>query len=105
MVDYYYMCQSDNGSIDDTSALREWSNNYIRALDVTKDPRSALQLQNMFTSAGLLDVETRMIPLPLCGWPSGKTFLEWSLLNGGTNVSSYFALLSALVCIIMASLY
>ncbi|MCJ1244978.1 hypothetical protein MMC30_002179 [Trapelia coarctata] len=59
LVDYYFMCQSDNGSIDDTSALRQWSTNYIRALDATKDPRSALQLQNMFSAAGLVDVETR----------------------------------------------
>lgn len=99
------MCQSDNGSIDDTSALREWSNNYIRALDVTKDPRSALQLQNMCTAAGLLDVETRMVPLPLCGWPSSKSFLGWILLNRNTHILSYLALLSALIYNIVASLY
>ena len=81
LVDYYYMCQSDNGSIDDTSALRQWSSNYIRALDATKDPRSALQLQGIFTAAGLVDVETRMIPLPLCGWSNSKIRSAWFRSN------------------------
>jgi len=68
LIDYYYMCQSDNGSINDTNALRQWSTKYIRALEATKDPRSALQLQNLFSTAGLVNVETRMIPMPLCRW-------------------------------------
>ena len=71
MVECYYMCQSDNGSITDTNALRQWSNKYLRALDGIKDLRAPLQLQNIFTSAGLVNVESRMIPLPLCGWPNG----------------------------------
>ena len=66
------MCQSDNGSITESSALRQWSNNYIQALSDTKDPRSALQLQTMLSAAGLVDVEVRMIPLPLCGWSNSK---------------------------------
>ncbi|MCJ1255466.1 hypothetical protein MMC24_003282 [Lignoscripta atroalba] len=70
MVECYYMCQSDNGSITDTNALRQWSNKYLRALDGIKDLRAPLQLQNIFTSAGLVNVESRMIPLPLCGWPN-----------------------------------
>ena len=73
LVECYYMCQSDNGSIGDTNALRRWSDNYIRALDSTKDPRSALQLQNMLVTAGLQSVETRMIPVPLCAWSSSKS--------------------------------
>jgi len=74
LVECYYMCQSDNGSITDTSAMRQWSNNYIRALDVRKDPRVALQMQNLLTAAGFTNVEGRMIPLPLCGWSNGKNF-------------------------------
>ena len=68
------MCQSDNGSINETHALRQWSNNYIRALDSTKDPRSALQLQNMLVTSGLQSVESRIIPVPLCAWSSSKWF-------------------------------
>lgn len=71
MVECYYMCQSDNGSITDSSALRVWSNKLIEALSSTKDPRVALQLQNTLTTAGFVDVESRMVPLPLCGWSNG----------------------------------
>lgn len=71
MVECYYMCQSDNGSISDEHALRQWSQNYIRSLGGLKDLRAPLRLQAMFTTAGLVDIETRMIPLPLCAWSNG----------------------------------
>lgn len=72
IIDYYFMCQSDNGSLTDASALRQWSTKYICALDVTKNPRIPLQLQNMCNAAGLVNVEFRMIPIPLCGWSDGE---------------------------------
>ena len=71
MVECYYMCQSDNGSITDTHALRQWSNNYLRSMEGLKDPRVPLRLQAMFTAAGFVEVDSRMIPLPLCGWSNG----------------------------------
>lgn len=71
MVECYYMCQSDNGSITTAHALQQWSDAYISALDGIKDPRAPMQLQNLFHAAGFLEVESRMIPLPLCGWPTG----------------------------------
>lgn len=40
----------------------------MRSLDGVKDPRAPLQLQSMLTAAGLVNVESQMIPLPLCGW-------------------------------------
>ena len=52
--------------------MRQWSNNYIRALEGRKDPRVALQMQNMLMAAGFTDVEGRMIPLPLCGWSNSR---------------------------------
>ena len=71
MVECYYMCQSDNGSITESHALRQWSNKYIRSMDGTKDPRAPLQIQNMLTAAGFVNIECTMIPLPLCGWSTG----------------------------------
>ncbi|KAA6414463.1 MAG: S-adenosyl-L-methionine-dependent methyltransferase [Lasallia pustulata] len=68
MVECYYMCQSDNGSITDEHALRQWSQYYMRSLNGIKDLRAPLRLQALFTTAGLVSVETRMIPLPLCAW-------------------------------------
>jgi hypothetical protein len=67
------MVQSDNGCITDGSALRKWSMDYINALDGQKDPRSPMQLQRMCREAGLINVEGRMIPLPLCDWGKGET--------------------------------
>lgn len=75
MIECYYLCQSDNGSITDSHALRQWSHNYFRSLDGVKDLRAPLNLRDRFTAAGLVDVESQMIPLPLCGWSNGKGLL------------------------------
>jgi hypothetical protein len=44
----------------------------MRALDGIKDPRAPLQLESLFADAGFVEVESRMIPLPLCEWSTGK---------------------------------
>lgn len=72
MVELSYNIQSDNGSITDQHALREWSNRYRRALDDLKDLRVASRLGSMMTAAGLVEVDTKMIQLPLCGWSNGR---------------------------------
>ncbi|KAI4155806.1 MAG: hypothetical protein LQ340_000758 [Diploschistes diacapsis] len=69
MVEWYQMCQSDNGSLTAEHALRKWSVNYMRALEVLKDPRAPMQLQTLLREAGMANVETKMIPIPLCPWP------------------------------------
>lgn len=71
MIECYYMCQSDNGSITESHAIRRWSNNYIRSIDGIKDPRAPLQLQSLFLAAGFAEIESRMIQLPLSGWSTG----------------------------------
>jgi len=71
MVELYYQCQSDNGSITDSHALRQWSNKYLQALDGIKDMRAPMRLQSLFTAAGFVEIEFKMIPLPTCGWSSG----------------------------------
>ncbi|KAL8900978.1 MAG: hypothetical protein Q9192_000801 [Flavoplaca navasiana] len=68
MVELYPMCQSDNGSITDSHALRRWSHTYSRSIDEVKDPRAPLRLGAMLAGAGFTDIETKMIPLPLCAW-------------------------------------
>jgi hypothetical protein len=35
-----------------------------------KDMRAPLHLESMMRTAGLLEIESRMIPLPLNGWPT-----------------------------------
>lgn len=66
------MCQSDNGSITETHALRQWSKNYIRSIEGIKNPRAPMQMQAMLQTAGFIDLEMTTIQLPLCGWSTGK---------------------------------
>ena len=74
IVEWYQMSQSDNGSITESHALRKWSVNYMQALEDLKDPRAPMQLQTMLTDVGMINVESRMIQIPLCPWSSGKFF-------------------------------
>ncbi|KAL8677740.1 MAG: hypothetical protein Q9186_005850 [Xanthomendoza sp. 1 TL-2023] len=48
--------------------IKKWSNNYSRSIDGVKDPRAPLQLQALLSGAGFTEIETNMIPLPLCAW-------------------------------------
>ncbi|KAI4288688.1 MAG: hypothetical protein L6R35_002055, partial [Caloplaca aegaea] len=52
--------------------IKKWSNNYLRSLDGVKDPRAPLQFHTLLTGAGFTDIETNMIPLPLCAWGTGR---------------------------------
>ncbi|CRG86860.1 hypothetical protein PISL3812_03872 [Talaromyces islandicus] len=72
MVELNYNVQSDNGSITDQHALREWSRHYLRALEDLKDLRVGARLGSLMTSAGLVEVDTTMIQLPLSAWSSDR---------------------------------
>ena len=72
MVEIYFNVQSDSGSLTEEHALRKWSSRYIRALDDIKDVRAGMKLANFMTAAGLVDVETKMIPFPLSAWSNGE---------------------------------
>ena len=71
MIECYFMCQSDNGSLTDSHPLRRWSNAYIQSLDGIKDPRVPMRLKSLFHAAGFEGVESEVIQMPLCGWPDG----------------------------------
>ncbi|KUJ06271.1 UMTA methyltransferase [Mollisia scopiformis] len=68
MVEMYFQVQSDNGSLTDDHALRQWSTRYAESMEGLKDLRVPLRLSNMMRDAGFVDVEARMIQLPTCGW-------------------------------------
>lgn len=72
MVEIYFNVQSDNGSITEQHALREWSRRYMRSLEDLKDLRVASRLASLMTEAGLQEVDMRMIQLPLSAWSRGK---------------------------------
>lgn len=83
MVECYFMSQSDNGSITETHPLRQWSNRYMQSLEGLKSLRMPLRMEEMFRAADLIDVEVRMIPLPLCGWPSGVS--SFAVVRAGSH--------------------
>ncbi|KAH8691402.1 S-adenosyl-L-methionine-dependent methyltransferase [Talaromyces proteolyticus] len=68
MIELNYNTQSDNGSLTDQHALREWSRRYIRSLEDLKDLRIGSRLGSLMTAAGLVEVDTTMIQLPLSAW-------------------------------------
>ncbi len=74
MIEYYHMCQSDNGSITDSNAIRQWSQKYMQSLDSIKDPRAGLRLQSLLSEAGFANVEVEMIRVPLCAWSTSKNY-------------------------------
>lgn len=80
IIEIYFNVQSDNGSITDRHALRRWSTQYLRALEDKKDLRIGSRLRGLFTGAGLEDVDSKMIPLPLSAWPTGG-FLGMQFLD------------------------
>jgi hypothetical protein len=75
MVEIYYNVQSDNGSLTDENALRKWSTQYMRALEDRKDLRIGSRLRHLLTDAGLVEVDLKMIPLPLSAWSNGASFV------------------------------
>jgi len=73
MVEIYFNVQSDNGSLTDEHALRQWSAKYRSALEDLKDLRVGTRLGSLLAAAGLVEVDTRMIPLPLSAWSTGQS--------------------------------
>ncbi|KAL8855963.1 MAG: hypothetical protein Q9178_007413 [Gyalolechia marmorata] len=43
-------------------------NRWPTSVDEVKDPRAPLRLQTLLAGAGFTEIETSMIPLPLCAW-------------------------------------
>ncbi|KAK6609859.1 hypothetical protein ACHAPF_010932 [Botrytis cinerea] len=71
LVELHHNAQSDNGSLTEAHALRQWSTRYNESLNGVKDLRVAPRLPEMMRAAGFVDIEHRMIPLHTCGWSSG----------------------------------
>ncbi|KAL2165857.1 hypothetical protein VTG60DRAFT_3706 [Thermothelomyces hinnuleus] len=71
MVEIYFNAQSDNGTLTSNHALQVWSQSYMQSIQPLKDPRAPLRLQNWMAQAGFVEVESRVLTLPLSGWPTG----------------------------------
>ncbi|KAH9887101.1 hypothetical protein F4778DRAFT_786402 [Xylariomycetidae sp. FL2044] len=81
MVELDLNAQSDNGTLTDGHALRQWSQAYLRAMEHHKNPRAPRRLGNWLRSAGFTDVEQRMIPLPMCGWANNQREFDIGVAN------------------------
>ncbi len=53
-------------------SLRRWSRRYLESMQPYKDPRAPLHLERLVRNAGFVDVETRLLPLPLSAWSTGR---------------------------------
>jgi len=79
-VEWYENIQSDNGSIGGGHALRQLSDLYARALEETRDIQIPMKLGTMMREAGLVEVDSQMIQLPVNGWPTGECNQSRSLV-------------------------
>ncbi|RCI10422.1 hypothetical protein L249_4414, partial [Ophiocordyceps polyrhachis-furcata BCC 54312] len=70
MVEVYFNAQSDNGTLERDHALSEWSREYLDTMHRQKDPRAAMHLASWMRSEGFTEVESRLLTLPMCAWPS-----------------------------------
>ncbi|KAK0671058.1 S-adenosyl-L-methionine-dependent methyltransferase [Cercophora samala] len=81
MVEIYYNAQSDNGTLTANHALQVWSQSYLQSIQPYKDPRVALRLQTLMTQAGFVEVESRLLTLPLSGWSNDPRDREIGIMN------------------------
>ncbi|OJD18813.1 hypothetical protein AJ78_01220 [Emergomyces pasteurianus Ep9510] len=81
MAEMYLNVQSDNGTITNNHALRQWSSRYVRGIEDVKDPRIAMNLGNLLTSAGFVNVETKLINVPLAPWSTDARLREIGNMN------------------------
>ncbi|KAL2788906.1 S-adenosyl-L-methionine-dependent methyltransferase [Aspergillus keveii] len=93
MVEIYFNVQSDNGSINDEHALRQWSSQLMRSMEGIKDFRVGTRLKTLLLGAGFTEVDAKMIPLPLSAWPDNPTSRGIGTMNRG-NITRLLASLS-----------
>ncbi|KAL6691820.1 S-adenosyl-L-methionine-dependent methyltransferase [Trichoderma pleuroticola] len=93
LVEIYFNAQSDNGTLSADHALSRWSSGYLDAMDPQKDPRAALRLKEWMRSAGFTDIESRLLTLPMCPWPTDPRDKRIGALNV-SNVKSNVDMIS-----------
>ncbi|KAF4592549.1 S-adenosyl-L-methionine-dependent methyltransferase [Ophiocordyceps camponoti-floridani] len=81
MVEVYFNAQSDNGTLDQDDALSQWSREYLNTVHQYKDPRAAMHLASWMRNAGLTEVESRVLTLPMCAWSSENRQQQIGAIN------------------------
>lgn len=72
-VEMYHNIQSDNGTISDDHAIRRLGDQYVGVMEDKKDLRAPMHLEGMLVEAGMVEVGSRMIQLPVNGWSNSKS--------------------------------
>ncbi|KAL4916958.1 S-adenosyl-L-methionine-dependent methyltransferase [Aspergillus aurantiobrunneus] len=93
MVEIYFNVQSDNGSINERHALRQWSSQLMRSMEEIKDLRVGTRLKTLLMASGFTEVDSKMIPLPLSAWPDNPTNRDIGAMNDD-NITRLLASLS-----------
>ncbi|PVI06256.1 S-adenosyl-L-methionine-dependent methyltransferase [Periconia macrospinosa] len=74
MMEYYPNIQSDSGLLSDRSALTQWWNNYVDAMErCNRSPRIGQRLKSLMMEAGLRNVYGTRVSVPIGEWPSDAT--------------------------------
>ncbi|KAF3171742.1 hypothetical protein TWF788_009646 [Orbilia oligospora] len=81
MVEIYFNVQSDNGTLTEEHGLRRWSKTFLEVYEDKKDLRAPTRLQSMMEAAGFVEVQSRMMPLPLNGWSRDERDRDIGNLN------------------------
>ncbi|KAL6239244.1 hypothetical protein BDW75DRAFT_227377 [Aspergillus navahoensis] len=93
LVEIYFNVQSDNGSITENHALRQWSSQLMRSMEEIKDLRVGNRLKTLLMAEGFTEVDAKMIPLPLSAWPDNPASRDIGAMNG-ENINKLLASLS-----------
>lgn len=73
LIEIYFNAQSDNDTLTDDHALRQWSRRYLGAMErCGKDPRAGRRLHGWMRDAGFVNVESTTLTLPMCGWSNDE---------------------------------
>lgn len=72
-VELYYIVQSDNGTITEKHAIRQLTELYSDAVENTKDLRAPLKMEALMKDAGLVELATRIVQLPLNSWSNSRS--------------------------------
>lgn len=98
IVEMYLNAQSDNGRLTygkylacmipgnggllmcrgyTDHALSKWSSRYLNTLSPRKNPRAALSMAGWMENAGFVDIESKLITLPMSAWSTGTMAVRW----------------------------
>ncbi|KAK7704949.1 hypothetical protein SLS64_008297 [Diaporthe eres] len=74
------------GMLDNCQTSDQWltidrSQLYLQGLQPEKDGRAGIRLEELMRNAGFENVESRMMQLPLCGWPDDAREKEVGTAN------------------------